>query len=184
MTSAQVGLFFATTTGHTEEVADSLKEILGDAVSDPKEIGDIDVGSIANEFDGFIVGAPTWNTGADEARSGTAWDDAVGEIAGLDLKGKTAAVFGCGDSVAYSDYFCDALEEVHSAFASAGATMVGKWPVNGYEFEESKSVVDGPASSDDAEFLLGLAIDEENQSDMTEDRVAGWAGQLKKEMSL
>ena len=31
---------------------------------------------------GIIVGAPTWNTGADEARSGTAWDDVLEEIKG------------------------------------------------------------------------------------------------------
>ena len=26
-------------------------------------------------FDGLICGAPTWHTGADTERSGTAWDD-------------------------------------------------------------------------------------------------------------
>jgi len=182
-TSAQVGLFFSTTTGHTEEVADALKEQLGDAVTAPQDIGDVDLTSLA-DYDGLIVGAPTWNTGADAQRSGTAWDDALEEIGGMDFGGKKVAVFGCGDSASYSDYFCDALEEVHSTFKSAGCTMVGQFSTDGYEFEESKSVVGGPAGSEDADFMLGLAIDEENQSHMTEDRVTAWAGQLKGEMGL
>lgn len=35
-------------------------------------------------LDGLIVGAPTWNTGADEGRSGTAWDDVLVKIAGVE----------------------------------------------------------------------------------------------------
>ena len=37
-------------------------------------IDDLDGAGVA-AFDGFIIGAPTWNTGADEERSGTAWDE-------------------------------------------------------------------------------------------------------------
>lgn len=102
----------------------------------------------------------------------------------MDFSGKKVAVFGCGDSGAYSDYFCDAIEEVYSTFKGAGAEMVGAFPCDTYEFEESKSCVGGPQSSEDADKLLGLAIDVENQSDLTEDRVAAWATQLKGEMSL
>lgn len=47
---------------------------------------------------------------------------------------------------------------------------------DGYDFNESKAVVDGK--------FLGLAIDEDNQSDMTELRVKSWVSQLKKEFSL
>ena len=37
-------------------------------------IDDLDGAGVA-AFDGYIIGAPTWNTGADEERSGTAWDE-------------------------------------------------------------------------------------------------------------
>jgi len=183
-TRAQVGLFYTTTTGHTEEVADALKEIMGEAVTDPMDLSDKEVGDLL-EYDGLIVGSPTWNTGADEGRSGTAWDEMLEEVRGMDFAGKKVAVFGCGDQISYSDYFCDAVEEVHSSFATAGADMVGQFSTKGYDFEESKSVVGGePLGSSDADAMLGLCIDEENQSDMTEERVKQWAGQLKKEMGL
>jgi len=183
-TSASVGLYFTTTTGHTEEVADAIKENLGDAVTDPIDASDVEAADLA-AYDSLIIGSPTWNTGADTARSGTAWDELLEDVKGMDMSGKKVAVFGCGDSVAYSDYFCDALEEVHSAFSEAGATMVGAWPTESYEFECSKSVVGGePLSSGEADKMLGLAIDEENQSDLTEDRAFQWCAQLKTEMAL
>ena len=47
----------------------------------PQDIADVDLSSLAS-YDGLIVGAPTWNTGADSERSGTSWDDVLGNIAG------------------------------------------------------------------------------------------------------
>ena len=58
--------------------------------------------------------------------------------AGIDLKDKPVAVFGLGDAVGYSEYFCDAMEEIYSTFKSAGAKMIGHWPADGYEHEGSK----------------------------------------------
>lgn len=61
------------------------------------------------DYDNIIAGAPTWNTGADEDRSGTTWDEVDSSDMG-DLSGKTVAVFGLGDSVSYAStyrsWFC------------------------------------------------------------------------------
>ena len=54
-------------------------------------------------------------------RSGTTWDNILEEVRSENLLGKKVAVFGCGDSISYGDYFCDAIEEIHSAFAKSGA---------------------------------------------------------------
>lgn len=168
-TSAKVGLFFATSTGNTETAADWIQQKFSGDISDPTDIGEIDVSDLT-EYDSLIVGAPTWNTGADEGRSGTAWDEVLEEIADLDLSGKKVAVFGCGDSSSYGDYFCDAIEEVYSTMKGAGATMVGAVDPSGYDFAESKSIIDGK--------FCGLPLDEDNESDMTEDRVAAWCTQI------
>jgi len=104
-----IGLFFATQTGNTETVAGMIGEATGAEATD---IGEIETEDLAG-YDGLIVGCPTWNTGADEMRSGTAWDDVLEDIKGLDLAGKPVAVFGCGDSASYGDNFCDGIEELH-----------------------------------------------------------------------
>ena len=58
-------------------------------------------------------------------RSGTTWDDYLDTIKESDLSGKKVAIFGCGDSQSYADNFCDGIEELHDAFAAAGASMIG-----------------------------------------------------------
>merc|ERR1719456_430753 len=162
-----VGLFFATQTGNTEEVAGMIASATG------LEASDYDGEDFAN-LDGMIVGCPTWNTGADEMRSGTTWDDYLETIQGYDLKGKTVAVFGCGDSQSYGDNFCDGIEELHNTFEAAGAKMVGYTDASGYDmYTESKSVKDGK--------FLGLPLDGDNEPDMSEARVKTWVEQLKSE---
>merc|ERR1712061_527457 len=102
-----VGLFWGTQSGKTEEVADMIAKEAG---VEAKDISEASAGDLAG-YDGLIVGTPTWNTGADEQRSGTAWDDLLEEIRSTDLCGKPVAVFGTGDSVSYGDNYCDAIEE-------------------------------------------------------------------------
>lgn len=36
------------------------------------------------------------------------------------------------------DYFCDAAEEIYTLFKGTGATMIGHWPTDGYQHEDSK----------------------------------------------
>merc|ERR1719313_455293 len=164
-----VGLYFGTQGGNTETAAGEIASATGLEAAD---IADAGAGDLAG-FDGLIVGAPTWNTGADEQRSGTGWDDYLEEIRGMDLGGKPVAVFGVGDSAGYGDNFCDAIEELHSTFEAAGAKMLGYVSADGYQHSESKSVTDGK--------FLGLPNDQDNEDDMTEGRVKAWVAQLKTE---
>lgn len=175
-----LGIYYSTATGHTQEVADLIKEALGDAANEPKDISDVEDLAVELEdasLDGLIVGAPTWNTGADEGRSGTAWDDVMKTVAGLNLTGRKVAVFGCGDQHGYGDYFCDAMEELYTNFSAAGATVVGFWPTQGYEHSESKAEVE-PGK------FCGLALDQDNQDDLTEARIATWTAQVLAEMGV
>ena len=165
-----VGLLYSTTTGNTETVAGYIAAKTGLSEQD---IGDLDGAAVA-AYDGLIVGAPTWHTGADSERSGTAWDEFLyGDLTGLDLAGKKVAVFGCGDSGGYADNFCDAMDELASCFKAQGAEIIGAVPTDDYEFIESKSVVDGK--------FVGLATDEDQEPDKSEDRVNAWIDQIKGE---
>eukprot|EP00933_Yihiella_yeosuensis_P056969 TRINITY_DN5644_c2_g1_i1.p1 TRINITY_DN5644_c2_g1~~TRINITY_DN5644_c2_g1_i1.p1 ORF type:complete len:233 (-),score=44.21 TRINITY_DN5644_c2_g1_i1:158-856(-) len=161
-----VGLFFNTQTGNTEEVAGQIASATG------LEAIDYD-GNEFDSLDGMIVGCPTWNTDSDEYRSGTTWDDYVDQIKESNLKGKTVAVFGCGDSQGYGHNFCDGIEELHDAFKAAGAKMVGYVDASDYDFQSSKSVRDGK--------FLGMPLDQDNEADKSESRVATWIEQLKAE---
>ena len=169
-----VGIYFATTTGKTEDIAERLHSILPSAES-PKDLADLTDLSEFKSLDAIICGIPTWNTGAESERSGTAWDTILDEIGELNLSGKKVAIFGLGDSSTYTENYCDAMEELHRYFQKAGATMVGYVSKSEYTFDESKSLV--------GESFCGLPLDEDSESDMTDDRISQWADQLRTEIS-
>merc|ERR1740121_3189577 len=146
------------------------RAILGERAGlEPLDLEDVNLPELEG-YEGLIVGCPTWNTNAAEYRSGTAWDDCVLELRTMELGGKPVAVFGCGDSVHYGNNFCDAIEEIHSAFQAAGARMIGYVDAAGYRHQKSKSMRDGK--------FLGLALDKDNEDDLTEGRIAAWVEQL------
>lgn len=112
--------------------------------------------------DNLILGTSTW--GAGELQDD--WYDGVTLLKGLDLSGKTVALFGCGDCESYPDTFCGALGEIYQAVVASGATVVGQVSVEGYSFDDSEAVVDGQ--------FVGLALDDVNEDDKTEARIDAW----------
>lgn len=154
-----------------------IKERLGDKAADPVTVDQCSPELLAS-YDAILAGSPTWNTGDEEMRSSTEWDTYLyKELEEADLTGKAVGVFGCGDSVGYSDYFVDAIEEVYTCFEKRGAKMIGHVSTEGYEsYEESKAERDGK--------FIGLPIDEDNEGDMTEERVHAWCDQVLKESGL
>merc|ERR1719254_280949 len=138
-----------------------------------KDIADATEDEIKS-VDALIVGAPTWNTDAEEERSGTDWDAWLYDtLPNLGLDGKKVAVFGCGDSASYGDYYCDAAGELYDQFAAAGCQMMGATGTDGYDHTGSKAERDGK--------FVGLMTDEDNQNDLSEERAKAWVEQLKGE---
>ena len=87
-----------------------------------------------------------------------------------DFAGKSVAIVGLGDSSGYSDFFCDAMEELYTAFLQSGAKLIGKVSTEGYTYDDSKSIIDGK--------FCGLAIDEDNESELTDQRLQAWVQQI------
>ena len=119
--------------------------------------------------------APAPDTGhqATPARSPPCRRFIYGDLTSLDLKGKKVAIFGLGDQSGYGDNFCDAMDELKSCFSAQGAEVVGSWSTDGYDHMESKSV--------EGDKFVGLACDEDNQPDLSEERVNAWIDQIKSE---
>ena len=93
------------------------------------------------------------------------------QIEAANLSGKTVALFGCGDQESYSDTFVDGMGLVWQSLQGKGCNIVGQTSTEGYSYSNSQSDVEGK--------FVGLAIDENNQSDQTADRVKAWVEVLK-----
>lgn len=169
---SKIGLFFGSQTGKTEYVAEIIqKEFGGDSVVALYNVADIDTSDL-EEFENIIVGCPTWNIG--ELQSD--WDGIYQELDDIDFSGKKVAYFGTGDQIGYADNFQDAIGIIEEKISTQGGKTVGYWSKDGYDFNESKAIRDGK--------FVGLALDEDNQSDLTDSRIKQWVAQLKKEFGV
>jgi len=99
------------------------------------------------------------------------WAHFLPQMDGLDLRGKKVALFGLGDAKAFSGLFVNALRILHDTARERGAEIIGAWPADGYDFAYSAAL--------EGDHFVGLVIDEENQSDLTVDRVGRWAALLR-----
>ncbi|MFM2315594.1 MAG: hypothetical protein RLZZ04_4872 [Cyanobacteriota bacterium] len=168
---AKVGLFFGTQTSNTQTEAETIqKEFGGDSVVDLIDISRAEASDF-NTYDYIIIGCPTWNVG--ELQDD--WDNYYEELDNIDFTGKKVAYFGAGDQVGYPDTFQDAIGILEEKISELGGETVGYWSTEGYEFSDSKALHDGK--------FIGLALDEDNQSDLTEKRIKTWVAQLKQEFS-
>ncbi len=159
------GIFVGSSTGNTQDVAEKIKDALGDA--EILEIGSSSASDL-EKYDNIFLGSSTWGSGDLQDD----WEEIIDEISKLDLSGKKVAIFGTGDQESYADTFVDAIGTIYEAVKDTGATILGKTSTDGYTFDSSKAVVDGK--------FVGLPLDQDNQEDMTEDRINAWTEQLSK----
>jgi flavodoxin I len=165
----KIGLFYGSDTGCTEGVANTISELLGEENVDLYDVYDVD-GSEFDQYDTLILGLSTWHDGQLQS----AWDDFFNQFKDIDMSGKTVALFGLGDQYGYSTYFCDGVGIIGKVAEGNGAKVIGHWSTDGYEHDESKAEIE-PGT------FMGLCIDEDNQDELTEERVQRWVEQIKGE---
>ena len=170
---ANIGIFCGTAGGTSMMVADALAEAFDvEEVINMEE--DFDSIEQFEDFDVLFIGSSTWGQGDVHF----SWVDPQLELEDeeMDLSGKTVAFFGAGDSIKHGEHFCSALGKLHKTFTKLGAKTVGFVDASDYKYEFSLAENDGK--------LCGLAIDQHNEKDKTEDRIENWVSQLKDELSL
>lgn len=169
---AKIGLFYGTQTGNTQDAAETIQtELGGDSVVTLLDVAEVD-SSDFEAYDCIVIGCPTWNIG--ELQSD--WEGLSDELDSVDFNGKKVAYFGPGDQQGYPDNFQDAIGLLEEKITELGGTTVGYWSTDGYDFNQSKALRDGK--------FVGLALDEENQSELTDERIKTWVAQLKTEFGL
>jgi flavodoxin I len=157
-------IFFASSTGNSEEIASKISSKL-----DGIEVFDLAGTKIEkiNNYDKIILGGSTWGDG----ELNDDWEDAWADFCKLDLSSKTIALFGLGDQESYSDEFCSALGIIYEQVNSSGAKIVGFTSTQGYYHDASKAQIEDK--------FVGLILDEDNQSDLTDERIENWVNEIK-----
>ena len=172
----KIGLFYGSTTCYTEMAAEKIQTQLNTLFDLPiVELFNIKDSGLeqVTDFDVLIFGISTWDFGELQEDWESQWQD----VEQLNLSGKTLALFGLGDQEGYAEWFQDALGMLHDLALSRGAQPIGYWPNSeDYDFIGSKAL------TEDKSHFVGLALDDEGQYDLSEQRIATWCEQLLTEL--
>lgn len=165
---SQVGLFFASSTGNCETAARKITEEFSPVDVDVFDLMHFDRARVPR-YRYYIFGIPTW----DRNHLHEDWQDFLPLLSRINFSGKKIALYGLGDQNTYTDNFVDSMGMLYEWLMDRHANIVGSWPLETYRFHRSYAVRR-------SEFV-GLAIDEDSQSHLTDERISLWVDLLKSE---
>ena len=157
----KTAIFYGSTTGTTEMIAGKVGELLGAEVLSATEIDRV------GEYDFVIFATSTWGMGDLQDD----WYEALDKLKTKNLSGKKVGLIGVGDQFGFGDTFVDGIGTIYEEIKDMGINLVGKTSTDGYSFSGSKAVVDDE--------FVGLVIDENNQSELTDERINAWVEKVK-----
>lgn len=160
---------FGTDTGNTELVAEKIRDELAlqTIKAELVNVTDLSIEQLGNASL-LIMGIPTWDFGGIQMD----WEDFGDTLENLNLSGKVVALYGLGDQFGYGDYFVDAMGWLYEKLDNTGARFIGSWSAEGYDFTASRAI------NDTGTRFCGLAIDEDQQFTLTDERVSRWVNQI------
>ena len=157
----KTGIFYGSTTGVTEDIAKRVGVLLEADIIDASEIDRID------EYEFVILATSTWGMGELQ----DTWLESLDTLAGKNLSGKRIALIGIGDQIGFGDTFVDGIGTLYDVISDLGGEFVGHTSIEGYDFSGSTAVIDDE--------FIGLVIDENNQSELTDERIKNWIEKVR-----
>lgn len=161
-----IAILYGTSGGSVETVAKQLQDLFAGS-ADLFNVLDVSLNEI-KDYKYLIVGTST--TGIGDLQDD--WEGFLPSFARIDFTGKKVAIFALGDSASYSTSFAESMKVVYDEISDK-VEVVGQVPDEGYTYDDSTAVEDG--------LWLGLPLDEDNEYDLTEERLERWVEILKKE---
>jgi flavodoxin I len=119
---ARVLIVYGSTTGNTESTAHTIAKTIAehDIEARVQDVNTVGISDYRNTYDLLLLGCSTW--GDDEIELQEDFSEFFERMDQLDLSGKKAAVFGCGDS-SYP-HFCGAVDVIEEKVESVGGSLV------------------------------------------------------------
>lgn len=169
----KIALIYGSDTGMTEEVVGSIVDDWSATELEVIEAYNVKKADF-ERFDKIIIGLSTWYDGDLQSDWETFYEEQFQDI---DFTGKTVAIFGLGDQESYTEFFVDGVGILAKVILKNGGRIVGKWSTEDYDFELSKAKIEGE------DLFYGLALDELNEPNKSDERIDAWLAQVAKEFS-
>ena len=167
---SKIGLFYGPLGGSVENVAKKILKVLGEDTVDIIPVQSAtaaDVNKYQNVIFGIsTIGSHTWQ----RETPSKDWDGFIQELNHIDYSNKVIALYGLGDHITYALHFVDSLGVLGGMLIENGARIIGQTPTDEYDFKDSDAVIDGE--------FIGLPLDEDFESDKTDERVKNWLDRI------
>jgi len=168
----KIGLFYGSDTGCTDDITRDFIPLWGKEELEVSEIGDATKEDL-EQYKILILGLSTWYDGDLQSD----WEDFFEEFKEINFTGKAVAIYGLGDQIGYGEYFVDGIGILAKVVIEKGGAVVGHWPTEGYRFTDSVALIDG-----NEDYFYGLALDNDNESQLNDERLEKWIAQVKLEL--
>ena len=174
---SKTALFFSPAGGSVDKVSHMLGAMIGTDKVDiihATEMNKEDLEKYENIILlGSTVGADHWDNEVivDE------WVDFFEAMEDISLEDKKVAIVGLGNSVLYPSHFADGMAVLHDKIIQKNAKVYGKVNSEAYDFEDSEAL-------DDDGYFCGLAIDEDNEPELTPGRLEKWIQLLQPDLEF
>lgn len=167
----KIGLFYGSDTGVTDDIT---RDFISYWEDDNLEVMPIEDACVADfeAYNMLILGLSTWYDGDLQSD----WEVFFDDFKTIDFTNKTVAIYGLGDQIGYAEYFIDGVGILAKVILENGGDLVGYWSTEGYRFTDSVALTD----AEKLEFY-GLALDHDNESQLTDARLKTWIAQIKQE---
>ncbi|HWS01508.1 MAG TPA: flavodoxin [Prolixibacteraceae bacterium] len=170
----KIGIFFGPLNGSVHRIAKLVASKIGDEKVDLIHIASATAADLEKYtkiiFGISTIGKDTWQQKFDN----TDWSHFFPVVTAFDFTGKRVAIFGLGDHITYAYHFVDSMGLLGKAIRNQGGEIFGKVSTDGYTFQDSEAIVEGK--------FIGLPVDEDFESELTEERVSAWVESLMKEL--
>jgi len=174
---SKTALYYSPVGGNVNRVANMLGEMIGNDKVDIVPVKEVKTGDL-DKYDkvillGSTVGADHWNnvTIVDE------WPEFFTKNKEVSFEKKKVAIVGLGNSFIYPSHFVDGMAVLYENLTKQNAKVLGKVEKKGYDFTDSEAV------NDDG-FFCGLPIDEDNEEELTAERLGNWISILKSDFEF
>ncbi len=168
----KTAIFYSPQGGNVNSVSNKLGELIGKDKVDIIPVKEVEKGDVT-KYDkiilvGSTVGADHWDNEiiVDE------WAEFFTKIMEISFEEKKVAIVGLGNSVLYPSHFADGMAVLYEKLTKQNAKILGEVDAKAYDFEDSEAL------NDDG-FFCGLAIDEDNEAELTTERLEKWILLLK-----
>ena len=168
----RTALLFSPEGGNVNRVTNKLGEIIGNDKVDIIPVRKVVEGELDKYeqiiFVGSTVGADHWTNKMVKDE----WQEFFLKRDELSFENKKVAIVGLGNSVLYPEHFADGMAHLYDKITERKGNVLGFVEAKNYDFTDSKAV------NEDG-FFCGLPIDEDNEEDLTTERLEKWISNLK-----